>query len=103
MPGQRNKVLVSEAERLLFPKLRALVADYNADVHLKVRLADALDLNNSGISADLFSYGTRAHLDFLVAQRGTFQCLFGIEYDSAEHFVQGDTIERASTGESCEF
>ena len=94
MPCQRGKVLASEAERRLFRMLRALVADYNADVHLKVRLADALDLKNSGISNELFSYGICAHFDFVVVDRNTFQSLFAVEYDGAEHFVQGDTIVR---------
>ena len=94
MPCQRSRVLLNPAERRLLDELRVALQDHNAEIIPKVRLSDALDLNNSGISSDLFSYGTRAHLDFLVVHCGTFQSLFGIEYDGAEHFVQGDTIVR---------
>ena len=94
MRCQRSRALLNEAERRLLQQLRAAVEDYNADVQAKVRLADALDLKNSGVSDELFSYGIRAHLDFVVVNRDTFQCLFAVEYDGAEHFTNQETIER---------
>ena len=94
MQCQRSKALLNEAEKRLLQQLRVSVEDYNADVQVKVRLADALDLKNSGISDELFSYGIRAHLDFVVVDRNTFQSLFGVEYDGAEHFTDLETMER---------
>ena len=94
MQCQRSRALLNEAERRLLQELQAAIRDYNADVSLKVRLADALDLENSGISSELFSYGLRAHLDFVVIERDTFKSLFAVEYDGAEHFTDQETIER---------
>ena len=94
MRCQRSKPLLNEAERRLLRKLQVAIRDYNADVSLKVRLADALDLENSGISSELFSYGLRAHLDFVVIERDTFKSLFAVEYDGVEHFTNQETIER---------
>lgn len=94
MQCQRSRPLLNVAERRLLQQLRAAVEDHNADVQVKVRLADALDLKNSGISDELFSYGIRAHLDFVVVDRDTFQSLFAVEYDGAEHFTDRETIGR---------
>jgi hypothetical protein len=76
-----------EAEKRLLQELRVAVQDHNADVQVKVRLADVIELKNSGVSDELFSYGIRAHLDFVVVNCATFQCLFAVEYDGAEHFT----------------
>ena len=94
MQCQRSRPLLNEAERRLLQELRVAIRDYNADVSLKVRLADALDLKNSGISSELFSYGLRAHLDFVVIERDTFKSLFAVEYDGVEHFTNQETMER---------
>ena len=94
MQCQRSRPLLNEAEKRLLQELQAAVRGHNAGVSLKVRLADALDLQNSGISSELFSYGLRAHLDFVVIERDTFKSLFAVEYDGAEHFTDQETIGR---------
>ena len=94
MQCQRSRTLLNEAERRLLQELQGAIRDHNADVSVKVRLADALDLTGSGISSDLYSYGLRAHLDFVVIERDTFRSLFAVEYDGAEHFTNQETIER---------
>ena len=57
-------------------------------------LKDAVDLNNSGISTDHYSYAMRAHLDFVVTECASSRILFAVEYDGAEHFTDAETIQR---------
>lgn len=46
-------------------------------------LKDAVDLNNSGLSDERYSYAMRAHLDFVVTERPSSRILFAVEYDGA--------------------
>lgn len=94
MACARSRLLLNPAERRLLDELRALVDPLGAEVWCKVGLKDAVDLNNSGISTDHYSYGMRAHLDFVVTERASSRILFAVEYDGAEHFTDADTIQR---------
>ena len=102
MACARSRVLLNPAERRLLDELRILVESHAAEVWCKVGLEvwckvglkDAVDLNNSGISDDHYSYAMRAHLDFVVAERCSLRILFAVEYDSAEHFTDMSTIQR---------
>lgn len=67
---------------------------HDAEVWCRVSLKDAVDLNNSGISDEHYSYAIRAHLDFVVTERPSSRILFAVEYDGAEHFTDKDTIQR---------
>lgn len=78
----------------MLDELRDLVDPQGVEVWCKVGLKDAVDLNNSGISSDRYSYAMRAHLDFVVTDRASSRILFAVEYDGAEHFTDADTIAR---------
>lgn len=94
MACARSRVLLNPAERRLLDELRSLVDPHGAEVWCKVGLKDAVDLNNSGISTDHYSYAVRAHLDLVVTERASSRTLFAVEYDGAEHFTDTDTIQR---------
>ncbi len=94
MACTRSRVLLNPAERRLLDELRNLTAPHNAEVWCKVGLKDAVDLNDSGISDEHYSYAMRAHLDFVVTERSSSRILFAVEYDGAEHFTDMDTIQR---------
>jgi hypothetical protein len=94
MACTRSRLLLNPAERRLLDELRALVDPYGAEVWCKVGLKDAVDLNNSGISTDHYSYAMCAHLDFVVAERASSRILFAVEYDGAGHFTDIETIQR---------
>jgi hypothetical protein len=66
----------------------------NVRVLAKVRLSSALDLNRSGLSDELFRYGTRAELDFVVADGTDALPQFAIEYDGAHHLSDPATLRR---------
>lgn len=94
MACARSRLLLNPAERRLLDELRTLVDPQGGEVWCKVGLKDAVDLNNSGISIDHYSYAMRAHLDFVVTERTSSRILFAVEYDGAEHFTDADTIQR---------
>jgi hypothetical protein len=56
----------------------------SARLFAKVRVADVLPIENSGISDALFSYALRAHFDFVISDRESMP-LFAVEYDGPQH------------------
>ncbi len=50
----------------------------------KVRLADVIPVNNSGISSEEFSYALKAHVDFLVTNEDQIP-QFCVEFDGPSH------------------
>jgi hypothetical protein len=94
MACARSRVLLNPAERRVLDELRDLTGLRGAEVWCKVGLKDAVDLNNSGITNEQYSYAMRAHLDFVVTERSSSRILFAVEYDGAEHFTDADTIQR---------
>jgi len=94
MACSRSRVLLNPAERRMLEELRRLVESRDAEVWCKVGLKDAVDLTNSGISDDFYTYAMKAHLDFVVAERSTSRILFAVEYDGPEHFTDAATIQR---------
>jgi hypothetical protein len=70
------------------------LADRNgARVFPKVRIADVLDIADSGISDREYGYALRAHFDFVVAETdGTPH--FAVEFDGPQHATDRATIQR---------
>ncbi len=85
---------MNPAERRVLDQLRDLTNLRGAEVWCKVGLKDAVELDNSGITDEQYSYAMRAHLDFVVAERSSSRILFAVEYDGSEHFTDENTIQR---------
>ena len=62
----RRKRVVSLPERKAENVLGPVAARYGARVWPKVRVADALTIDGSGIDCDLYSYALSAHFDLLI-------------------------------------
>jgi len=60
----------------------------------KVRLSSALNLDRSGLSDELFAYGTRAELDFVIAEGDSALAQFAVEYDGPQHLRDPRTMRR---------
>ena len=70
MEDRRKRILTNEYEEATEIALTESALKCNARVYPKVRVADALEVNHSGLTDDEFSYSLKAHFDFLVlAQR----------------------------------
>jgi hypothetical protein len=69
-------------------------ADRNgAEVYTKVRIADVLEIDHSGLDNTLYGYALKAHFDFVVVNEDN-EPLFAVEYDGPGHGDDADTQER---------
>ena len=79
-------------EQVTYDKLRAVTDQVGAHVFCKVRLADVIPVNNSGISDRKFRFALQSHVDFLVTDSDQ-DPQFCVEYDGPTH-RQPKQIER---------
>lgn len=71
-------------EAITYEKLRAVSDPVGAHVFSKVRLADVIPVNNSGITNEDFSFSLKAHVDFLVTDSEQ-NIQFCVEFDGPTH------------------
>ena len=76
--------LFNRYEEVTYDALNRLCKDSGAKVFAKVRVADVLKLEGSGVSAEHFGYGLRSHFDFVVVD-SDYQPLFSVEFDGPLH------------------
>jgi ssDNA-binding Zn-finger/Zn-ribbon topoisomerase 1 len=78
------KKLLNNPERITYGRLREVCARHGTEVHAKVRLADVLPIEGSGLPQVLYEFALQAHYDFVVA--GADQVpLFAVEFDGPQH------------------
>lgn len=90
---RRKKLLVNQYEHATDVELRAAAVRLNARVCPKVRIADALDINNSGINNQEYSYALKAHFDFVIVD-GESKPVFSVEFDEPYHDYDIDAVRR---------
>lgn len=90
----RKNLLINRWEQATDVALAEAAARCGVRVFAKVRVASALPIDRSGLTAEEFSYALRAEFDFVVAdgERGTPQ--FAIEFDEHHHLTDATTIAR---------
>jgi hypothetical protein len=94
--------LLNRSEELTFDRLKIAVGDNGARVFPKVRVADTLAINGSGISDTLFKFGLMAHFDFVVSDL-EYEPLFAVEFDGPLHKTSKDQQEKdRKKNEICE-
>ncbi|WP_414513851.1 DUF2726 domain-containing protein [Nostoc sp. PCC 9305] len=71
-------------EEVTYENLKAVCEPHGAHVFSKVRLADVLPINKSGLSNEAFRFALQAHTDFLVTN-SEFQPQFCVEFDGPSH------------------
>ena len=96
-----RKKLVNTHEAATKRILDVAAGRNNASVYAKIRIADALNTERSGISSDLYSYGLKAHFDFVVADAADM-ALFAVEYDGPTHFDAATIARDRMKNELCE-
>ncbi len=82
------KKLLNSRERETVRLLDAVGQRRGAQTFAKVRVADVLPIDHSGIDDDLFGYAMRAHFDVVVADPDS-QPLFAVEFDGPAHDEAG--------------
>ena len=78
------------SEEVTYGKLRAVTDEVGAHVFSKVRLADVIPVNGSGISSAQFSFALKAHVDFLVTDSQQ-RPQFCVEFDGPSHRTKEQT------------
>lgn len=82
--GDDVKRLMNKSEEQTNTILRPLTEEWGSHTFPKVRLADILPIENSGISSDLYHFALQSHFDFVVTD-DDLQPLFAIEFDGDSH------------------
>jgi hypothetical protein len=90
---RRRPILVNQYEVATHEALKDAAARCQAQVFAKVRLADALDVERSGLGHDEYSYALKAHFDFVV-QREKESVAFAVEFDGRKHDLDPKAVAR---------
>lgn len=90
---RRRRIISNPYEAETHLILEAAASKFGARVFPKVRVADALNLERSGVTNDQYSYGLRAHFDFTVTDQDS-QPLFAVEFDGRRHTVEPAAVRR---------
>jgi hypothetical protein len=90
---RRRRIISNAYEAETHRILESAASRYGALVFPKVRVADVLNLDGSGLTNDQYWYGLRAHFDFTVTDEGSHP-LFAVEFDGRFHTIDPETIRR---------
>lgn len=95
--------LLNKYEEITYEKLKALTIENGAHVFPKVRVADVLPIQSSGISNANFKYALQAHFDFVICGLD-YMPLFVVEFDGLMHKISElQKIRDAKKNSICEF
>lgn len=92
--NRAKPLLVSKYEIETDAALREVAERRDVRVCPKVRVADAVKIAGSGLSADEYGYALRAHFDFLVVRDAEGAPEFAVEFDGPKHDTDPDAILR---------
>lgn len=92
--GRRKPLLVNDWETRTDAALAEAASRCGVRVFPKVRVADVLDLDGSGLTDKQYRYGLRAHFDFVIADREDTTGQFAVEFDEPHHLTARQTLDR---------
>jgi hypothetical protein len=98
---RRRPLLINEGEMRTDAALREAAKDLGFGVHTKVRVADALAIDRSGLSSEAYSYALRSHFDWVVTDEATTQPEFAVEFDGESHGTDDARRRDALKDEIC--
>lgn len=91
--SRRKRLLVNPSEVATDAVLREVATKYGTRVYPKVRIADALEIAESELTDEEYSYALRAHFDFVVTSDGN-DAAFVVEFDGSTHDRLPEVIRR---------
>lgn len=98
MSIQGFKKLLNRSEDATFSELRRVT---DLAVYPKVRVADVLPIEASGIAPSLYTYALKAHFDFIVA-RHDHTPVFAVEFDGPSHRTPAQKLRDEMKNALCE-
>jgi hypothetical protein len=90
--NRRKKILVNQYETATDEALRRSANKNKVRAYTKVRIADALEIKQSGLTDREYEYALKAHFDFIL--EGADGVDFAVEFDEPHHFTDLDTKRR---------
>jgi len=99
-PRKKLKRVLNLSEERTRRQLDAICHNYGATVHAKVRVADVVDLDALEILPAEYSFGLRAHFDFVVVD-DDHRPLFAVEFDGPTHRSRKQRRRDASKNRLC--
>lgn len=91
--NNRRKRIENKQEAKTHKILNDIVKGYNARVFIKIRVADVLEIENSGLPDNEFNYALKAHFDFVVTGKD-YMPKFAVEFDGSQHKSDTSAIRR---------
>lgn len=82
------KRILNLHEEATYLGLREVCEAYGSHVYPKVRVADVLKIEGSGIADDLYRYALQSHFDFVVTN-SDHGPVFAVEFDGPTHQSEG--------------
>ncbi|HLO83772.1 MAG TPA: DUF2726 domain-containing protein [Nostocaceae cyanobacterium] len=82
---RKKDLLLNKYEIVTNEELKKVASKYGVEVCKKIRIADVIDIENSGINKLEYSYALKAHFDFVVTIGKTASPEFVIEFDEKSH------------------
>ena len=80
----RKKIIANKYEAAVHNAISNVAKQNGCVVYPKVRIADALNIDRSGLDKQAYSYALKGHFDFLVAD-GQSLPAFAVEFDGPSH------------------
>lgn len=95
------KKLLNTYEQLTDARLQRVCDNYGARTFAKVRVADVLPIEGSGISTQLYSFALKSHFDFVVVD-DKVSPLFVVEFDGPQHSSREQSIRDQAKDQLCQ-
>lgn len=95
------KRLLTQAEKATYDLLKPLCEKWGTHVFIKVRLADVLPIENSGVNDSAFRFALQSHFDFVVAD-ANYRPLFAVEFDGDTHTAEVQQQRDHQKNQLCE-
>lgn len=95
MSDRRKPLIVNRYETVTDQQLREAAARHGMRVCPKVGMAEALNIERSGITSEEYTYALKANFDFVVVtDNENAYPLFAVEFDEPHHQTDPKTIRR---------
>ncbi len=91
--NNHRKRIENKQEERTHKILNDIAREYEAKIFTKIRVADVLEIRNSGLSNNEYSYALKAHFDFVVVNKN-FMPEFAVEFDGLQHKYDAKSIYR---------
>jgi hypothetical protein len=91
--NSRLKRIENSQEERTYEILNDIAKEYAARIFTKIRIADVLEIRNSGLHDNEYKYALMAHFDFVVTDND-YMPKFAVEFDGSQHKTDVSAIRK---------